>query len=1658
MVDVLSLSALPPRPPTPPRSSFQSASFKNEPNVLSAVRPGPLPSPPDLSPHPHSDVRKKVNFSPLPSYIKPLDLSDSSARPRSSLRNLRPSNECKPAKSILKSQAYPCPSKEELPAMLESITQQLSGASHASRSDAYMQLVGSLTAYRAVPEPALLCEKMELFAQFIRRDISQFPDASDAPAVSLVQHALKLLSMFAWHVKLSPHIPDEFKAFFLDQAIVSLQKASLPKSILMGYMSALSVITFPPKLLVNGKVIQLLSALKDLSTRVRHKNVTCLRLAIYEKLLLQTKSLFAAQANFWIDNLITALLHDMADIRIKAVAFGFQVAVTVGPNNAISKAIQDTLDAAAENQPKFGDKLADRLISMISPRESGVHVPQIWSVVILLLRRSRWSIEHWNFLKQWLLVIQKCFNCSDSAVKSQALIAWDRFVYAIQPSESTTSKGTIKLLFRPILSQLERKRNDRSSALLNQSFSSYYHLLYYAFRPSISEERIDLFWKEYVVRFFSEALVSTSASHDKACGILAAMFWNSHPEIWPEGKPIDSGKLSPSDLPRLDFKWVRSRLSTILPVFEILFKTAPWPESSLSESPVGTAWVSLSKCLAEASSKEIQPSQESMNAVAKILEMLQKVWKDAPRSLNTNGDADSDAFLTRFHFISTTIISTIGPMPFTDKLILKTSNETFQTATPTHRHPPNSGRSRSPIVHLLDLILHFPRFLPNATYCSLVRDIISVSLKGRASRGARLEILCQFADSLSEIVERPSDSSYPYAQLTWKIISELATGYLSSTARPQTPVRDRDSPKSRDYENAKNIILIGTKFSDLSLEWTQLLRSLATAIHADRANAALNAILEDVSDSVCRQSAMCLPYSIAILDLAVVPSDAAHSTKPFRPLNKIPGGKPLQEAVPLEKTMALADRALEETYTRLPDVGTGDMIGLFEGLSRFTSRCPSTFYPTLLEKCQAGLSVWLADSDDKITIKSIGDKSVLQAIQSLLSKVAGMLESCESTDSSLLEKLTTLVASGFESRHKSTTNTFIRVWKVTFGLQENLTYPVSVEKALRKLQPHITIPLPNFPNRSDSEAACTPPSFLASQEDGLDLEASPDGTSWHSRQRKTTTSLSAFVDARASTHKNHMPVSNTPGGRGISTPKPRPRHDHSQVKFVAVESSPAGPPETQALTDHQREVRERQRIESSRLFSDFQSTSATPGRSKPSSRTIRTLAQAQDNHTGTPTLPSTAAANDDELPLSSPTPGSKVQCAEVTQLGVESSLTSLLEWNSSDVEPPSSPPQADVKTHQATSRPVPHSRMTAEAEGVVNTVNSDADNNRPHVVSTYDRMQFQTPPSKLKRKNGPNTGDEDSYPVYSRTKRKRTEIFHAQEANSAPPAGILARKGEEGDVPPSSPDDQAVAEDHQDGVDVIHDSFSDELEQQIASQLEQDLELAMDLALESDTTAKPAVRQGKRKRGANGREKKVATKKTSVFDVESAHSNRLSKSPISDQCASHNADGAAPKRAGSRRSARSISPKQGKGSGVAPPKPALARRRSLRLRGEPASESVDEKGLEDSHRPARNDEDGNLAAAAATTDEGMVRADSRLKDSRLVDGEATAGNAPPSQSSEAENGEKSLTSPSAILSSLRNVLDSLKNVSFGKSTLRELDDLMFDIKMEAHNAMRRHSS
>ena len=268
---------------------------------------------------------------------------------------------------------------------------------------------------------------------------------------------------------------------------------------------------------------------------------------------------------------------------------------------------------------------------------------------------------------------------------------------------------------------------------------------------------------------------------------------------------------------------------------------------------------------------------------------------------------------------------------------------------------------------------------------------------------------------------------------------------------------------------------------------------------------------------------------------------------------------------------------------------------------------------------------------------------------------------------------------------------------------EDIEYPDEVAKALARLRSSADLLLPNFPDIADNEVSTTfstfqfksnirqaPPAtinFLESDDsDPMEYTGGP-------RFRSVTPSIlgSSPVKARSSPAITlglpRSVMSSAMGHQHLELPgalerKPakqdtprRLRHDNSQIKFAAIEHTPEPvDAESQLLTDHQKEIKERQEEENRAMFADLHSSSKTKAKKlekkKLSLTSDRPVSQAaEQEQPATPSFASAVRTLDDWV-TSSPTPQSRKQKHVV----VEDDIVEVEEHAAVDI--PSSPPKA----------------------------------------------------------------------------------------------------------------------------------------------------------------------------------------------------------------------------------------------------------------------------------------------------------------------------------------------------------------------------------------------
>ncbi|CAI7634269.1 unnamed protein product [Penicillium viridicatum] len=1040
MVEILSA-----RPPTPPRTASRIVIENTEsPLAVQTPKESSFTALGSAEAGPSSRSSKKVNFSPWPKYIKPPTFA-SAMNSAPDLKTISPSPNSKPTKSILKATQSPIPvwspnvdafTTESLAMLLESVIQQLAGESMTSRLDAYMQFYGALRTYDGLPAGQKITEKLNLITEFIQRDVNL--DLANVSPIdtNLASQALKLSAAFVWHPEISTQLSEEFKIFLVDHSITCLHEAKAPKSVLTHYMSILSTQTFGPKIMTGARVARLLTVLQEVTKNISGNAIVSHRLNIYQRLLGQAKTAFISQANLWIEHLIFGLLHHLKDTRSKAIAFGLQVATEAGPNPTLSKNIQDLFDRPLEHGRKLVSEVRERMTRMMATVDSGEHVPQIWSVIILLLRNKRWNLEKWDHFKEWVLVAQKCFNCSDLAIKTQAIVGWNRFVSAISPNESTP-RGILHMLGKPVLSQFDRKKTDKSgSPPTPVALTSYYNLLYYTFRPSLSYQHLDIIWEEYVAMPSSGIFSSVPVLSDCLSRILTNLLWSTQAKLWTENRINDTTKMEAEELPAADSRWVRSRITSILKVFEHIFKASVWIDDSVGQSHVALAWNSLSSALSLASSKEITPSGESMQAVASVWSLLHRLWIAGPPSLNADS---TDIFFERFRFLSTTMIVSIGGIPFTEKLLLRNADEIDNISKHSHPNTTQEGN-------------------------------IDAACNGRFSRGSRLELLQQCAE-LSATKTSAIPRAAQLVEVIWKATAQAAAAALQSF--PMESAHGRDGSVSRDYENVIRILSFGLSFTSFFQEWSHLLETFVRVVRTEKGNQAVaTMIVEPIAERLMNLSAgdtylpstSLLSHSLSIPFMQGTGLGIDHS-----------GIQAAGHAIFPHKLLASIAQTLHGAYDNFNASQPNGVADFIEALTSFLGTGVPQFQSQILQCLQSSLGLWLKDKSHKIHVDRGVDSRILTACRALSSATINILQTSVSHDLPSLKDFEPILCAGLESSHMSTAKRYVELWGLTFGSQSFVT-PTTILQAVQTAESRVqTATLPPQNSDQDTEMLSPPP-------------------------------------------------------------------------------------------------------------------------------------------------------------------------------------------------------------------------------------------------------------------------------------------------------------------------------------------------------------------------------------------------------------------------------------------------------------------------------------------------------------------------------------------------------------------------------------------------------
>ena len=524
--------------------------------------------------------------------------------------------------------------------MMECFVELLARNDRATSVDAYQTLCNVIQRYNDIPEDEVLKKKINTFISYIKRDLLRkaSPEEPLVADTNLMTQALRLLIIFVWNKDYASLLSDDSRIFVLDRSIQVLTEHTAPKGVVVHYLHLLAAQNFRQALVTGHRVARLLEALKPLSEHYSGHSVISERLLVYQKLLDQERPTMKAKAHLWIEELLSGTTNTLKDIRVKAVNLGLKACAAFPASSSISAVVKSTLAKDVGNQRTFSSSMCHRLEKMVAVKEA-IQVPQIWTIVLSLCNdvdrtHHSWGshCDKWPQLKEWLNVIQKCFNCSEAAVKQQAYQAWNRFIHIVQPH--STSDNLLQLLAKPVISNLERHRAEAATKGPRiAAISNYCTLLYYAFRPAATHEQYTRVWNDYIMKVLKSSFLDKSAANaDIVSRILMALFWGSNKatKIWNESRVLESTLIEPEELPTIDCKWIRSKARAILDVFRVLMRFSSWGASGQSEKAhIVVAWLHFLRALREASKKEIKPSPETVEAMIHLTSFLGRLYLHA---------------------------------------------------------------------------------------------------------------------------------------------------------------------------------------------------------------------------------------------------------------------------------------------------------------------------------------------------------------------------------------------------------------------------------------------------------------------------------------------------------------------------------------------------------------------------------------------------------------------------------------------------------------------------------------------------------------------------------------------------------------------------------------------------------------------------------------------------------------------------------------------------------------------------------------------------------------------------------------------------------------------------------------------------------------------
>ncbi|PKS12719.1 hypothetical protein jhhlp_000927 [Lomentospora prolificans] len=1201
------LETLPPRPPTPPREPaydpMADAPLKQvlarqsfDPRLNLQTPPNGVLSPKSTATESNPSSRrsgKNVAFA-SDTQIREAPIYDAENKVSPPSGPFIPSSKAsKPQKGILKPFLSPNPldisfntangvtNQCSLMTMLESSARRLAGDDRIDKMDAYGILSRALRASNNLPDRVALQERMPRFMEFIQRDITVSPLDS-----SLTNHALTFLLTILHFPGVASSLSNEFGIFMIDHCIRSFGDSSVPKDVTRHLLQVVAQQNFSQRVMTPDRVGRLLTALGNIEQHVTGKSIIHSRIMIYRRLVKQCKPLMLVHTG-WLHDLLTDSLSSTKDIRGAAIVLGFEAASSIGKDRQVSKKLAELFQAMVDDQ-KYIDFYIERLKTMLRSRQDAPFVPKIWSVVLLLLRGIQ--LDKWQYLNQWLRVIQQCFNSSDMPTKQEANFAWNRFVYVLHFEESSYTKLLGSTLCQPVGSQWKRK----ASALKvddnfrNVVFGSACNLFYYTFRPGVSPGLVDKYWDVTVKPVMQQLCANDQPEErvDQAISILTGLFDNTTRRPWVEDRVLTNPLADASELPPLEPKWLRHNASRVFGVVQpILDKN--FADLANPDSLTLKMWQTLIASVSAAASKEIKVSFDTTEFISYMFTSLLRYWKRGIAKESSQGQdiaTISQVFLSSIREFVGTVVEAFGFLPFTEKQLCSRQDTFTPATTPSHRNAKATGIVKAPIQHLFTILSTIPDGIPdNEVFSDFFIAVFTPFFKAKNAKAAS-ELAQEMLNSI------PVDSMCPYGP--WVMVADLVKAALTSGRPPNGPsssaiTSSLEPPVGREYRDLCRILERGyTSTPNLPFKhWSSFLDAVETQVTeatgpSGRALALVEPLAKTIVDHVTTAGRSVDPRAIqattAMLRLATQPRDRQTVDAARMRLWGTASAKSASFD-PFDNLYKLSNTVMEELYKDLDNDEMAALAAPFlTELDGFFRRCNSGLAVKTVCALQDGLVFWVKDDEARLSSRQSAETAA--SVKQIWDQVCDLVSTHESNEKINLESFERLFCAAFQSKHRHVVNSVAMLWNRIFHDAQEITYPEALQATLLSIRSMVDLVLPGLEESSgESAAAQQQHAFVQSQDDMGVLNVSPTKSSRSERVHFVSSGSSIAPIPAAPRSEN---VRTETGGRTKRQPKSKPklRHEDSQIQFEPVQpAASAGAKESQVLTEHQLEVREQQR-------------------------------------------------------------------------------------------------------------------------------------------------------------------------------------------------------------------------------------------------------------------------------------------------------------------------------------------------------------------------------------------------------------------------------------------------------------------------------------------------